>query len=412
MVSDPSARTFYSQRVETYQIILFGLLAWLGAGTVVNILVFPTVRRSRDGEARRAGGGKDPLVSVLVPARNEEANIGGCVRSLMAQDDPNFEVLVLDDRSEDATVAVLRDAGFAVGEDSPSARFRVLAGEPLPAGWAGKPWACQQLARAAKGDWLLFTDADTTHQVDSVRAAVESSLRANAGLLSVWPRQIMGSWAERAVLPLLYLLTHTLLPQSLVAVLQRWPVQARLVGPAALAGLGAANGQFMLFRRDVYDAIGGHAAVANHLVEDVALGRLIMARTGRGMRLINADGRGVVTCRMYHDFRGVWDGFSKNLRPVFGTNLPAFMASGLVQVALFIAPFVFAVLPLPGQIWALGQVVVVLGIRFLLAWRFGTGFAVVLWHPFAYLLAMVIALNSWRWSIRGTLRWKGRTYPA
>jgi chlorobactene glucosyltransferase len=395
--------------MELFQIILFSVLAVLTAGCAVNLAVFPRVRAARGGEPRRAGPGR-ALVSVLVPARDEEANIGACLDSLLAQDDPNHEILVLDDRSRDATPDLIRARGFAAAAENPEARLRHLAGSELPEGWAGKPWACHQLALAARGEWLLFTDADTLHAPDCVRLALETAMRHRATLLSAWPRQVLGSFAEKLVLPLLYVLTHVLLPQALVAAILRWPWLARVSGRRATSALGAANGQFILIRRDAYDTLGGHAAVRADLVEDVALGRLVMGRAADGWRLVNADGGAVVRCRMYRNFAEVWAGFSKNLRPVFGRSTAAFVASGLVQWTLFVQPFVFALLPLPGQAWAAGQAGLLLAMRALLAWRFRTGWTGVWLHAPAYLLALAIALNSWRWSRRGAIRWKGRTY--
>lgn len=389
--------------------IVFGVLLWLAAGTVLNVLVFPTVRRSGAREPRRDAPDA-PMVSVLVPARNEERNIHALASGLMVQNDPNFEVLVLDDHSTDRTAEILDHLGFADATLAPAAQFRRYSGRDLPDGWTGKAWACHQLAGQARGDWLLFTDADTIHHPDSVRAAVESAQRLHAGLLSAWPRQITGTWSEKLVIPLLYVLTHTLLPQALVRLFTRIPRLARLAGPTALSSLGAANGQFLLFRRETYHRIGGHEAVRSHLVEDVALGRAVIRRTGQGEVLINADGSPWVSCRMYRGFREVWEGFSKNLRPVFGGNGLAFVASGLVQFAVFIAPFFFALLPWPGQAWAVAQVCLLAGIRLVLVLRFRTSWLGALAHPFAHLLALAIAINSWRWSARGKILWKGREY--
>lgn len=396
--------------MELYQIILFGLLSWITLGTMLNVLVFPKARVSRDTERKRDDTSPAPLVSILVPARNEEMNIQACLESLKTQDDPNFEILVLEDRSEDATASIILECGFSDATDNPGGKFRMIRGTELPEGWAGKPWACHQLAEAARGEWLLFTDADTVHSSHAVRAAIETAMRENAGLLSAWPRQITATWSEKLVIPLLYILTHALLPQAFVRLCLRWPWLARLSGRKGMAALGAANGQFILFKRRTYETIGGHAAVKNHLVEDVALGRLVMERTAEGERLVNCDGGEITRCRMYRSFAEVWAGFSKNLRPVFGTNAIAFIASGILQAALFIGPFVFALLPLPGQAWAIGQVGCLLAIRLLLAARFRTSLAAIPFHPFAYLLALAIALNSWRWAASGKIVWKGRVY--
>lgn len=396
--------------MEIYQKILLSILLAMSFGTVLNILVFPRARRSRRGEPSRGEDSPAPLVSILVPARNEELNIRACLESLMIQDDPNFEIIVLEDRSEDRTAAILHELGFAEADRVPDGKFRMIRGAELPEGWAGKPWACHQLAGAARGEWLLFTDADTVHAPHSARAAVETAMRENAGLLSAWPRQITRTGAEKLVIPLLYLLSHALLPQAFIRFCQRQRGWARVAGGKFMAALGAANGQYLLFQRPAYAAIGGHAAVKNHLVEDVALGRLVMATTAEGGMLVNCDGGDLSTCRMYRSFAEVWAGFSKNLRPVFGRNPVAFVLSGLIQAALFLGPFVFALLPLPGREIAIAQVVCLLFIRFVLAVRFRTSLAAIPFHPIAILLAFAIALNSWRWAAKGKIVWKGRVY--
>lgn len=394
--------------MEIYQIVVFSLLVVMALGCLANVASFPVVRRpdGRDDEADKAA----PLVSVLVPARNEEGVIGNCLRSLIGQDHPNIEVLVLDDRSTDGTLDEIRKFGFAAADENPRARRRFLAGEPLPVGWAGKPWACHQLSQAARGEWLLFTDADTVHGPASVSAALATALRTRADLLSAWPRQIMETWSERLVLPLLYVLTHVLLPQALVRAVQARPASAKGIAPHLLSQLGAANGQFMLFRADRYQDLGGHEAVRAELVEDVELGRRVMARSPDGWRLVNADGSQLVRCRMYTGFRQLWEGFSKNLRPVFGSNVLAFLASGVVQWACLIQPFLFLPFDLPGRAWVVGQVALILFMRVLLTVCFRTSWWSVFFHPLAYGLALTIALNSWWWSRRGRVLWKGRSY--
>ena len=205
---------------------------------------------------------------MLVPARNEARRIEPCLRSLLAQDYPNYEVIVLDDHSEDDTARVVLDLGLA---RAPTSTRRLIAGRPLPAGWTGKGWACHQLAAAARGEYLLFTDADTAHAPEALGACLGKAIDTGASLLSAWPRQETGTWSERAVIPLVYVLLLGALPHRMLRRLQRRPEYARWMSPGGLATLGAANGQYLLFRRDAYEQIGGHAAVCDHLVEDVAL---------------------------------------------------------------------------------------------------------------------------------------------
>jgi chlorobactene glucosyltransferase len=252
-----------------------------------------------------------PGISILVPARNEEANILPCVRSLIAQEYPRLEVLVLDDNSDDATRQVLAPL---VAEDS---RLRVLAGEPLPPGWVGKNWACHQLARAASSDFLLFTDADTRHDPKAAAEAMSALLGQDADLLTAFPRQEAGSLFEKLVVPVLTWAFVLFLP-------------LRLAYRSSRPGLSIAIGQFMLFRRRGYEQIGGHASVQGEVIEDLALARKVKEH---GLRWRLVDGSGRVRCRMYRGPRQAFEGVSKNLFPGFQYHVPRFALSlGLIAL--------------------------------------------------------------------------------
>jgi chlorobactene glucosyltransferase len=351
-----------------------------------------------------------PLVSILVPARNEAPRIAACLQSLLQQDYPNYELIVLDDHSEDETGRIILDLGF---ETDPASSRRLLAGEPLPPGWTGKAWACHQLSAAARGDYLLFTDADTVHEPTALGACLGHAQATDAGLLSAWPHQVTRTWSECAVIPLVYVLLLGALPHGILIYLQRRPDKARQGERAWLRALGAANGQFMLFRRDVYELIGGHAAVRDHLVEDVLLGRLVAERTGEGIKLINCDGSRLVHCRMYESFADLWEGFTKNLRPVFSGSKFSFWIFGLLQAAGLSFPFILACLPwLSGRWWWLPvlQVLWLYVIRAALTARFRTSWLGAWLHPVGHLLSLLIGLNSWRLSSQKGVTWKGRVY--
>ncbi len=392
-------------------------LLYVGAQTLLNLRVFraPRPRRFENDEDA-------PRVSILVPARDEAHRIGPCVASLLAQGYPpaRYELLVLDDHSRDDTANVVRELGLSDRDEanaSLAGRRVLLRGEPLPAGWTGKAWACHQLALAAArdSDFLLFTDADTTHAPSALAATVGHALETDAGLLSAWPRQRTGTWSERLVIPLVYLLILGLLPLALLDFFQRRPHWARRSPARLLRALGAGNGQFLLFRREVYTRVGGHAAVRDHLVEDVALGRAVSARLGRepGMNVINCDGSGLVTCRMYESFPELWEGFTKNMRAAFDDAHLAFWISGLVQGSVFVLPFLLAACPpLTGRWWpcALAEAGFIYALRAGFALRFRTSWRSVLLHPFGYALTLAIALNSWRLSARRGVSWKGRVY--
>ena len=278
----------------------------------------------------------------------------------------------------------------------------------------GKNWACHQLSQSAvlESRYLLFTDADTIHSPVCIRTALAHAVSARADQLSLWPDQITGTWSEKLVIPLGYLLFMAFHPFPLLRLLQKKPERAARWGftRARLAALGAANGQFLLFRRDSYQNLGGHAALKDHLVEDIAFGRKVASRTGEGMRLLNADGIYLLRCRMYSGFSELWEGFSKNLRPVFEESHVGFMLFGVVIFSLFLLPFLL--LPLSGSLLSAAWIAVILimGMRFMIAMRFQTSWLGFIAHPFGVILALLIALNSWRLCQTKGVSWKGRNY--
>ncbi|HEY0790502.1 MAG TPA: glycosyltransferase [Chthoniobacterales bacterium] len=386
---------------------LIDALAWISVagllGFVGNLLVNGyIVRRPALAPGLPAN---PPKVSILIPARNEELRLGPCLESLDRQDYVNLEVLVLDDRSEDRTAELARRHGYAEGE---GAGRRLLRGRPLPAGWTGKAWACQQLAEAARGDYLLFTDADTLHAPGCVRAAVAHALATRADLLTLWPFQITCTWSEHLVIPLLLVAAGGALPHWLLALALRYRRLAELIGPGRLRSLGAANGQFLLFRRTSYFGCGGHRAVANHLVEDVALGREMAKRTAEGVRLVSANGIDLIQCRMYTSFLELWEGFTKNLHPLFEGNQVAFATSICTQGLLFIWPFLVVwwrpTLPV------LTQLAFIYLVRVLAACKYRSSWWGVVFHPIGYGVVLLIALNSYRCAAGKGVVWKGRRY--
>jgi chlorobactene glucosyltransferase len=364
------------------------------------------LRRLKSSGAGRYGMSSD--VSVLVPARNEEDRIRDCLVSLVSQQPPVREIILLDDRSSDRTGEIARELGFS---ERKAARLRLIRGEELPEGWVGKNWACHQLSRSADpaSGHLLFTDADTIHAPDCVAVALAHARAARADLLSLWPRQITGTWSEKLVIPLGYLLFMSFQPFFLLGWLQGDPERVRRwgVGARHLAAMGVANGQFLLFRRRSYEALGGHEALQDHLVEDIAFGRRVASRTGEGMRLVNADGIDLLKCRMYASFAGVWEGFSKNLRPVFEEAHYSFLLFGVMIFTLFFLPFLLIGIGCAAAWIAVG---IILLTRLILTLRFRTSWFGLLVHPAAVILSLLIALNSWRLCLRKGIVWKGRVY--
>jgi glycosyltransferase involved in cell wall biosynthesis len=256
-----------------------------------------------------------PLVSIVVPARNEEACLGACLESLVAQTGVDLEVIVVDDGSTDQTRRIAESFG----------RIRVITPPPLPPGWSGKSNAAQAGAIAARGEWLLFTDADTVHLPGSLARAIVEAREHRADLLSYSPRQEVHGPLERALMTIIFAeLASTYRPQE-------------VSDPASPAA--AANGQFLLIRRDAYAAVGGHAAVAGTLLEDVALARAVK-RSGRRLRF--RYGGDAVRTRMYRSLPAMWEGWTKNLALLFPDSLQLAALRGIefvvagTGIALFV----------------------------------------------------------------------------
>jgi len=334
-----------------------------------------------------------PRVSVLVPARNEEANIGACVTSLLAQDYPDLEVVVLNDHSTDRTGEIL--AEMTRGE-----RLRVVAGRDLPEGWLGKHWACHQLAEAASGELLLFTDADTRHGPASVRHGVAALHAEGADLLTAVPFEETVTAAEQLIVPVIPWSILTFLPLE---------VAYRTRSPAFSATIG----QYMLFRANAYRAIGGHAAIATDPVDDISLGRRIK---GGGFRWRLADATGDVRCRMYQNAEQVFEGFSKNLFSAFGNRALPFVGVWLWLEIVFLLPVAVLLARLLGApVPNLDAGIALAGVAAGLAsWgvshlRFGFPARLIPLYPLTMLLALTIALRSVALVRRGRTTWKGRT---
>ena len=333
-----------------------------------------------------------PNVSILIPARNEAAVIAQTVQAVLAQPYPHFELLVLDDHSEDGTAHLARTA--ANGDQ----RFRLGTGQPLPDGWSGKNWACQQLANAATGDLLVFADADVQWSAGALLALVSLMQSSRADLLTVWPTQITESWAERLVVPLIMLVIVGYLPLPMVHYAP-FPVFA------------AANGQCLCFRRSAYQRIGGHASVRNNIVEDIGLAQRIKAQ---GLRLRMADGAGIIRCRMYHNWAQVRDGFAKNILAGHGDSVPLLIVSTVFHWLCFVFPFAWLLLGwlLPMSVyplWPLTLIALGVGLRALSAAFSRQRRRDALLMPVSVLLMTLIAARAlwWRWRLGG-VQWKGR----
>jgi len=373
------------------------VLPWLMLVATVPLLWLRRVRLARfaplpDAEA--------PLVSIIVPARNEAVNISVCLSSLFNTVYPRYELIVVDDGSTDGTGDIVR----VLAEHSPG-RLRLIDGAPLPEGWLGKPWACWQGYRAARGELLLFTDADTRHEEVLLGHAVGALEARRADLVSILPRQLMLSFWERLILPQMFALITTRYHD-----LER--VNRTKRGRDVIA-----NGQFMLIRRSAYEAIGGHEALRAEVVEDQRMAQRVVES---GRRIFIAHAEELMETRMYRSLAGLVEGWTKNVALGSRQSAPRWAAPlvpwaiVLFLLAIWVAPPAVLLagifMSLPGVVWRWGIAATSLSLLhwvMTLVWmRVPPQYAIG--YPLGALVSAMIFIRS---TLRGrTVAWKGREY--
>ena len=329
-------------------------------------------------------------VSVIIPALNEEChivpNLQRCLQSLVAQTAPPFELIVVDDHSTDRT--------RSIAQSFPT--VRVLEADPLPDGWSGKSNACWTGAKLAKGKWLLFTDADTRHAVNSIAQGVREAESNHAALLSYSPTQEVHGFWERALMPVIFAeLAQTYRPKEVTDP----------TSPAA-----AANGQYLLIRRDVYDAVGGHAAVAHAILEDVELAKLVK-RAGYKLQFRVSD---AVSTRMYRTFGQMWEGWTKNLALLFPQPVWLACKRAIEFVLILLCGVATVVSVVDNDLIGLAiNGVLVAGLLFFFFRRIRRAHFDWMSNSVAIFglpLFAILLLNSYISHKSGKVRWKGRVY--
>jgi hypothetical protein len=392
-----------------------GLCAVAMVMTVINLRVYTRAPRGgaeagqapaggAAGVGGEAGGeaGGEPLISVCIPARNEERNIEACVRGILSGTYRRCEVLVYNDHSTDGTGAILSRLG---AED---ARVRAVTVEPLPAGWNGKQFACDRMGRAASGEWLLFTDADVrfepTALAETLAAARARGAAGGVGvdLLSTFPRQVCGSLAEIAAVPMIFFILFSYLPM---------PRMRATSDPASSAGCG----QFLFARREAYLASGGHGAFADSMHDGIKMPRAFRAK---GFRTDLFDGTHLASVRMYVGLGSTWRGFAKNAYEGLGSvGLLVFVT--VVHLLAHVLPFVVLAAALT-PMRADGVATVLAGFaagialvqRGILTARFTHPWLAVPLHPVAVLMMTAIQWHSLYLHLTGQRAWRGRTLAA
>jgi chlorobactene glucosyltransferase len=375
---------------------------WLA---IVSWLILRAVRQRgllpRLVAAPPPSGEQAPHLAVIVPARDEEANIGRCLQSLLAQDYPasRLGIVVVDDHSADATAAIVREL---------AARHRQIAfiqSPPLPPRWVGKSHACWIGARtvAPETEWLCFIDADVRAEPGVLSSAMHAALMKRLDLLSLAPRQELRTFAERLILPCGLILLSFL--QDLR--------QAQARSGSAVT----ATGQFMLVRRDAYDAVGGHAAVSSAICEDLEFARRLK-QSGRSVLLMG--GEQLLSTRMYTGWRTLWPGLAKNLVDTLGGPVATLAVAGTAVILAWAAlaiPLIDLASWLRGAdgaavafILALAASGAAFGLHIAATFYFRIPFWYGLIFPLGYSAGALMALDSVRRRLSGQVSWKGRIY--
>lgn len=379
---------------------LLVLAVWVARYAVVRAVerTQPTLRGDEPAELPA----DPPRVTIIVPAKDEEANIGPCIETLLAQDYPDFEVIVVDDRSTDGTAEVVRRMA------ADDARVRLVQVVELAPGWFGKSHAMYFASQHATGEWLWFVDADCRQTPRSLRVAMAYALAGGGDMLSLWPLLEMKGFAENLIQPLCGSILGLRFRPQLVNDPRR---------KAAFA-----NGQFVLVRRSTYEAVDGHRSVRADLLEDIAFARVVK---GRGHRLLNAMGFGLFSTRMYAGLRATWRGWARIFSGAF--IRPGFLLLLVLVVTAFSAsPFVLAATSWPLAVraaWAdpwlnalaavaaaqLAAMAVVLS-RY--NRMMGARPVYLLLYPLSVLVVLGILINAFVIAIGWKrIRWRGTTYP-
>jgi chlorobactene glucosyltransferase len=378
-------------------------LAWF---LVIGWLLFRAVTQYRAYEMLTPAAGSSqahPSVDLVVPARNEASRIHGCTTALLGQRYPreSLAIVVVDDYSTDDTASIIEPLARV------DSRLQVIRAGPLPPGWTGKSHACWEGARLGSSEWLCFIDADTVAAPDLIGSAVAFARSRDVDMLSLEPRQVLGSFWERLIIPSGLLLMS-------------WVVDLRRINDPRSTE-AAANGQFLLFRRDAYEAVGGHAAVHREIAEDKMLAGLLK---GAGYRTRLLGAHDLLQVRMYTSLPDLWEGLSKNAVEVAGSAKRAVLASLGTALVAWLAVLLpsAALLHLAGAglrgAAMLPAVLALLGSGALCAVQVGAAryFRIPLWYgllfPLGITAVAAITLQSVLDHARGNIHWKGRRYPA
>lgn len=320
------------------------------------------------------------FISILIPARNEEKNIAALLESILKQSFTNYEVIVLDDFSLDKTYSIVNEYS------QKDRRIKIIKGSELPNDWLGKNWACYQLAQQAEGKYLLFIDADVTLAENSILNAVMELKSKNASMLSVFPAQKINGFGEWLVVPLMNWLLLNFLP-------------VKFVYKTKSKKFSAANGQFILIEKNVYNKIGKHEVVKDKVVEDMEIARRLKSQ---GFKIITLLGGNSVYCKMYNSFSEAFIGFSKNFYRGFNLPKPTFIILIIFFFILFLLPFYLLIYNI---LFTVIVMMIFIERIFISITSKQNWFVNAVLHPLQMIAMLAVGINS---VTSPKIKWKGR----
>ncbi|HEY4662988.1 MAG TPA: glycosyltransferase [Candidatus Humimicrobiaceae bacterium] len=341
---------------------------------------------------------ENPLISILIPARNEEKNIRKCLLSLIKQDYDNTEILVLNDNSTDETAKIVEEISNI------HKNVKLINGKPLPEGWTGKTYACYQLFKKSKGKYLFFTDADTIHKKESVTSAISCLVDEKLDLLSACPEQVMKSFHERMVINLTNF--QILIPPLIFIRKSKIPV------------FGSGIGSLLIVKRNIYRSMKGHRGIKNSCVEDTALSKLFIRK---GYKFMIFNGRRIYSTRLYNNFSEIYEGFCRIFLGNFNSKFAVSLII-LVMFVFFLLPFILPALLLfiefridtlfyANLLMGLFQILTILLTRTMATIKINGKIVDIFLHPIS-IFYMVFMNSKLLFQKRGKsqISWKGRTY--
>ncbi|MBT3513730.1 MAG: glycosyltransferase [Nitrospina sp.] len=335
-----------------------------------------------------------PYISVCIPARNEERDIKKCVESLLNQDYPNFEIIVVDDNSSDDTAKIV----CSMLEEYSNLIF--IAGAKLEPGWVGKSYALHQAYKKSRGQFFLFTDADLIYQPHAFKTAMQKMISSDIDLLTLMPAAIFGSFWERVVQPVIF---------GFIATLTNFK-KVNSSGNKSAMGFGA----FLLFKKESYQKIGGHQSVANEVLEDIMIAKKAKLN---GLSVLVADGKSLFSIRMYHSMKEIWIGWRKNIFLAMGNSIFRAFYYMFMVLCFLLTPYIIVVY----NLW------VGIGLEWVCLSLFGLTLSLIVGiclcrelnlerknvflFPLGAIVMVGIILNSMvQTFLLGRTEWRGRTY--